>query len=162
MHLSREVPQGQGALIWTTTMRMCITSTTAHTRTRVRIFYRCVLQGCLYSAYKLGLAMPTWYVTKSRVFNLFPLCMSSAGLYGEDPLIITPQKHSELMNINQHIAHSLSISDDGSLEHSPQISPASVLPTHNESPLKACNLFNSARPVLGRLHNLSLPSLKAC
>ena len=67
--------------------------------------------------------------------------MSTAGMYDEDPLNITPQKHSQLMSINQHIAHSCSLSDDGSLEHSPQISPASVLLTHNESPLKACNRF---------------------
>lgn len=58
------------------------------------------------------------------------------GFYDADPLNITPQKHSELMSTNQLIAHSCSLSDDGSLEHSPQISPASVLPTHNESPLK--------------------------
>ena len=71
--------------------------------------------------------------------------MSIAGLYDKDPLNITPQKHSQLMSINQHIAHSCSLSDDGSLEHSPQISPASVLPTHNKSPLKACNFFPIAR-----------------
>lgn len=58
------------------------------------------------------------------------------GFYDDDPLNNTPQKHSELMSTNQLIAHSCSLSDDGSLEHSPQISPASVLPTHNESPLK--------------------------
>ncbi|DBA68390.1 hypothetical protein WJX79_011016 [Trebouxia sp. C0005] len=65
-------------------------------------------------------------------YSAFP----DEGLYDEDPLDITPQKHSELMSLNQHIAHSCSLPDDGSLEHSPQISPSSVLPTHNESPLK--------------------------
>ena len=102
--------------------------------------------------------MPIWYITKASVFDLFPLCMYSAGFYDDDPLNNTPQKHSELMSTNQLIAHSCSLSDDGSLEHSPQISPASVLPTHNESPLKACDFLNSARPDFGRLNNLSMPA----
>ncbi len=88
--------------------------------------------------------------------------MSIAGLYDEDPLQITPQKHSQLMSINQHIAHSCSLPDDGSLEHSPQISPASVLPTHNESPLKVCN-FSQQHPAcvwtLGQAVNASLQSM---
>ncbi|KAA6423359.1 MAG: hypothetical protein FRX49_06811 [Trebouxia sp. A1-2] len=91
-------------------------------------------------------------------YSAFP----DEGLYDEDPLDITPQKHSELMSLNQHIAHSCSLPDDGSLEHSPQISPSSVLPTHNESPLKACNFFNSMQPVSGRLDELSMPACSAC
>ncbi len=87
--------------------------------------------------------------------------MSTAGLYDEDPLNITPQKHSQLMSINQHIAHSCSLSDDSSLEHSPQISPASVLPTHNESPLKACDIFEQLTACVWTLGHLSMPAKHA-
>lgn len=58
------------------------------------------------------------------------------GLPEADNLFSTPHKHLGLMDIHESFAHSLSLSDDKSLEHSSQISPASVLP-HHELPMKA-------------------------
>ena len=53
-----------------------------------------------------------------------------AHLYG------TPDQHLEHTDLYERLADTFSLSDDGSPEHSPQISPASVLPTPVTQPLK--------------------------
>lgn len=57
-----------------------------------------------------------------------------AGAGNEEFLLSPPDKHLEELDWSDRFADSLSLSDDG--EHSPQISPASVLPTATTSPMK--------------------------
>lgn len=59
-----------------------------------------------------------------------------AGTYSDDHLFGTPDKHLEHLDLYDRFADSFSLSDDGSTDHSPQISPASVLPTPATQPLK--------------------------
>ena len=56
----------------------------------------------------------------------------------------TPDKRLEELDWNDRFADSLSLSDDVAPEHSPQISPASVLPTATTSPMKVAEFETSA------------------
>ena len=66
-----------------------------------------------------------------------------AGTCNEEHLLSTPDKRLEELDWNDRFADSLSLSDDGAPEHSPQISPASVLPTAAASPMKVAQLKTS-------------------
>ena len=58
-----------------------------------------------------------------------------AGCYDREPMFSTPQKHLE--DVRQVFAQPFSLSGAGTSEHSPQISPASVLSVHDEPVSKA-------------------------
>lgn len=63
----------------------------------------------------------------------------------EDYLLSTPDKRFEELNWNDRFADSLSLSDDGAPEHSPQISPASVLSLATTSPIQVADFVTEFR-----------------
>ncbi|KAL3157186.1 hypothetical protein ABBQ38_001425 [Trebouxia sp. C0009 RCD-2024] len=61
---------------------------------------------------------------------------SDSGIYNDEHLLGTPDKRLDELTWPERFADSLSLSDDGTPEHSRQISPASVLPTISAPPIK--------------------------
>lgn len=67
-------------------------------------------------------------------------CTCFPGYLDDEHLFATPQKPLELKDVHQTFADNFSLSDDESPKHSSQISPASVLPAHNDLPLQVGTL----------------------
>lgn len=76
----------------------------------------------------------------------------NTGIYNDEHLLGTPDKRLDELTWPERFADSLSLSDDGTPEHSRQISPASVLPTISAPPIKVlkfievCNFRRQSLP----------------
>lgn len=70
-----------------------------------------------------------------------PTLSYNTGIYNDEHLLGTPDKRLDELDWQERFADSLSLSDEGTPEHSRQISPASVLPTITTPPIKVLQLF---------------------
>lgn len=94
--------------------------------------------------------MQLWLVYQALNINA---CLLHTDACSEDYLLSTPDKRLEELDWNDRFADSLSLSDDGAPEHSPQISPASVLSSATTSPIKVA--YVATRHQICDVHNKS-------
>lgn len=96
---------------------------------------------CYYLTCNSGWSTKSPHYTECRCAHFLhtDACFLHTDACNEDYFLSTPDKRLEELDWNDRFADSLSLSDDGAPEHSPQISPASVLSSTTTSPIKVAN-----------------------